>query len=308
MGTIRMREIIPPDWGAGPGARGVAIVPRTAGWREGEAGPSDYARRAWVAGKQSREREIWEGDLEEEEEQGVWSGGKGELRRTTPRARRPSRRSSISSTSTSSSSLNEEEDADIPPRPISDQSGYGDRPITIPKSRTRNCPSPTSLLPLFFLPLLPVALAAPPVYTRPPSSALSRPTLLPRPTPKRNHLVPPPDRREVQYITSAAPPTSLPTELVSVDETLLPYIVSRGPDGLYTKVNDGWKLYGRQSGVSLPLRNSERMLRGDYMLMIQDMPIFAPDEPSTTQTWAIEEALPPGYVCDLRSNHSERPG
>jgi hypothetical protein len=112
--------------------------------------------------------------------------------------------------------------------------------------------TPLSLLPLLSLSLIPLASAAPPLHTRPSSTPtsnnpFSRPS---RPTRRALHT---PLKRDnhVAYITSAAPPSALPSNVVLMDETALPYIVTQGSDGLYTKVDDGWRLYGRQSGVRL---------------------------------------------------------
>lgn len=123
-------------------------------------------------------------------------------------------------------------------------------------SQRRRIHRPLSTIPLvsaLLAPFIPTASAAPPHFTRPtPTRYTSQTTTDPTIYASRNH---PPrrlakeERREVQYVTSAAPPSALPTQLQIVDETVLPYVMSQGPDGYWSKVDEGWRLYGRQSGV-----------------------------------------------------------
>jgi hypothetical protein len=80
----------------------------------------------------------------------------------------------------------------------------------------------------------------------------------PPPTrPRRQYQIPPPEitkppnvRRNVQYLTSVLQPTILPQTTASVDETVLPYILTQSSDGSWQKAEEGWVLYGRQAGVS----------------------------------------------------------
>lgn len=90
----------------------------------------------------------------------------------------------------------------------------------------------------FILPFVTPAYAAPPP---------SRPNPTPPPTPTLKV----PKRRDIQYLTSAIYPTDLPTTIARVDETELPYILTRSSDGSWQKAEEGWQLYGREAGVSV---------------------------------------------------------
>lgn len=225
----------PPDWGA-VWDRTVAIGIED--WEEGQAGPSDYARRAWMKGMRGREgMEFGSDRASDDEVEGGVSGlsSDASLRR-------------FGAQSWISGSDGEDEwgaDEDVRER----VDNHRPSPRTHRKGRNNLI---RSLLPLA-LPLLPTAFAAPPLHTRPshshsPSAYPTAKTPPSRPIP---HATPLPRNRRniVQYQTSAAPPAVLPTQLATVDETLLPYIMSRGPDGYWTRVDEGWRLYGRQSGV-----------------------------------------------------------
>ena len=50
---------------------------------------------------------------------------------------------------------------------------------------------------------------------------------------------------------SDSPMSGLPSSVMTVDETILPYIFTRGPEGQWQKSHESWKLYGRQGQVSV---------------------------------------------------------
>lgn len=52
------------------------------------------------------------------------------------------------------------------------------------------------------------------------------------------------------YPTSVTVPTDLPTETRTVDETSLPFYLTQREDGKWEKVDNAWRLYGREAGVS----------------------------------------------------------
>jgi hypothetical protein len=52
------------------------------------------------------------------------------------------------------------------------------------------------------------------------------------------------------YLTSFTTPTHLPTTTVTLDQTVLPYYLTKGDDGNWQRVNNAWSLYGREAGVS----------------------------------------------------------
>jgi hypothetical protein len=52
------------------------------------------------------------------------------------------------------------------------------------------------------------------------------------------------------YLTSIVEPTHLPTTTVTVDQTVLPYVLTQDPEGNWRRVNNAWSLYGREAGVS----------------------------------------------------------
>jgi hypothetical protein len=52
------------------------------------------------------------------------------------------------------------------------------------------------------------------------------------------------------YLTSFSTPTHLPTTTITLDQTVLPYILTKGSDGNWERVNNAWRLYGREAGVS----------------------------------------------------------
>jgi hypothetical protein len=231
-----LRNYARPDWGAGTGL----FV-----GEEAEAGPSDYALRACMAERADRSvnRTICE-DCGEEVELEMDDGS---LSSTTSLQRRLSRsrfrRNSIASTNHPSPSGTStwSHDGRSGMEEIS-PGGFGaGMPQIRPQRRRR-------LLPLAVLPLLPLASAAPPAHTRPTSYSASR---SPSSRPTRPAVPTRQPKRDVQFVTSAAPPTTLPTDVTFVDETVLPFIVTRGSDGYWTRANEGWRLYGRQSGVSL---------------------------------------------------------
>ncbi|WWC60086.1 uncharacterized protein I303_102650 [Kwoniella dejecticola CBS 10117] len=186
------------------------------------------------------------------------------------------------------------------------------RPSLSSSSSTARSPSSTlSLLPAFLLPFLslPVVSAAPPPTRRRrfPRSPLPAPTLdesRPRPDPRSLQAIEPredgvevnadptatttttiEEHRKIKYLTSVSTPSVLPTANSYVDETVLPYLLSRHEDGSWTRAEGGWSLYGRQ--VATPTTG----------------PIFADDggsadaeEPSVTApSYAVESVLPNGW-------------
>lgn len=87
------------------------------------------------------------------------------------------------------------------------------------------------------LALLPSASSAPPA---------SRPTYLSSsPT-----MSPPAKRGAVYSTTSNTAPTGLPTGIVPLNETALPYVLTQVGDGSWSKIDNAWVMYGRSAGVS----------------------------------------------------------
>lgn len=248
----RIRDRFPPDW-----SDRYKVVASAS--EEDEAGPSDYAKREWLAGMKDRKWRCEECDLELEGN-GLVDGISTPLQYSSSRIVR--RRSPIPLTPTLASLAGSE---GHPTDDLYRDNRENGRTLRKGKYRSSTISStqrrtPIPLLPLLSLSLIPLVSAAPPMHTRPTSSPTSNSRSRPsRPTRRALHT---PLAREnhVAYITSAAPPSALPSDVVLMDETALPYIVTQGSDGLYTKVDDGWRLYGRQSGVSFqyPLGSSKK--------------------------------------------------
>ena len=103
-----------------------------------------------------------------------------------------------------------------------------------------------SALSVLFLALLSTTSAAPPP-TRPlnhlPSPFRSSPTT--PPVPRRYEV-----DDKVHIVTTA--PSDIPTAVLIVDETALPYVLTQVQDGSWSKIDDAWFLYGRQAGVNSP--------------------------------------------------------
>ncbi|WWD08822.1 hypothetical protein V865_006936 [Kwoniella europaea PYCC6329] len=149
----------------------------------------------------------------------------------------------------------------------------------------------SSFLPLFLLPFLPTSLAAPPPsrrLRRSPSSTSSTPTSTPTATSSEVEISSSfNEHRNIQYLTSVSTPSVLPTYNEYVDETVLPYLLTRHEEGHWTRAEGGWSLYGRQ--VATPTA----------------APIFADDDgegtvdnPQPTVTapsYAVESVLPNGW-------------
>jgi len=55
------------------------------------------------------------------------------------------------------------------------------------------------------------------------------------------------------YLTSVVAPTHLPTTTVTVDQTVLPYVLTQDSQGDWRRVNNAWSLYGREAGVGTTL-------------------------------------------------------
>ncbi|WRT65503.1 uncharacterized protein IL334_002446 [Kwoniella shivajii] len=96
--------------------------------------------------------------------------------------------------------------------------------------------------------------------------------------------------RKIQYLTSVSTPSTLPTNVAYVDETVLPYLLTIHEDGYWRRAEGGWSLYGRQ--VANPTVG----------------PILADDDGEATATgtenaestithpsYAVESVLPNGW-------------
>lgn len=221
-----------------------------------ESGPSNYARREWVSGMALRDSIQGRGRVAEEVVKCEYGGNTAKGRREGSRSR---------SQVHAGQSGNTGVERRLVPMGLSAECAVTMSSALHPRKRTRSTRPDiplVSLLPAFLLPFLPVTSAAPPLARRTASSSSPPPS--PRTTSPPT-VTQPPARREVQYVTSAAPPSSLPAEVRAVDERLLPFILSEGPDGYWTRVNEGWRLYGRQSGVSQVVRfRFPRERRGSY--------------------------------------------
>ena len=89
-----------------------------------------------------------------------------------------------------------------------------------------------------------------------PAFAAPYPTPTHRPFPRGETTIAVPTVREggntgVAYITSLTTPTSLPTQVQTVDEDVLPFVLTRADDGKWKKAENAWKLYGVVGAVCL---------------------------------------------------------
>lgn len=120
------------------------------------------------------------------------------------------------------------------------------------RRRARRSPgSPMALVSAGLAALLPTAAAAPPRKRRdsrrsPPSQPLPPPKLLPTPT------TPTVKRDDApHYLDPYLEPSTLPSVRHLVEENRLPYVLTQGDDGQWSKVDYGWSIFGRQAGVSV---------------------------------------------------------
>ncbi|WWC99097.1 hypothetical protein V866_005992 [Kwoniella sp. B9012] len=171
------------------------------------------------------------------------------------------------------------------------------RPRTASRSRqasartTSTKTTISSFLPLFLLPFLPNSLAAPPPsrrLRRSPSPTSSTSTFMPTPTSSEADISSSfNEHRNIQYLTSVSTPSVLPTYNEYVDETVLPYLLTRHEEGHWTRAEGGWSLYGRQVATATAA------------------PIFADDDGEgtvdnsqptvTAPSYAVESVLPNGW-------------
>ena len=114
-------------------------------------------------------------------------------------------------------------------------------PSPAPITPRRRRPPRKPGLALVFLPLLPLASAAPPPVLPP---QITTPPIIPR---EAESTIYGNFRRETR---DSELPEGLPTDFQVVEETSLPYILKRDANGVWSKSEQGWKLYGRASGVS----------------------------------------------------------
>lgn len=104
---------------------------------------------------------------------------------------------------------------------------------------------------------------------------------------RKQDLVPtpttPPARREdaLHYVDPYVEPSTLPAMRHLVEETYLPYVLTQGDDGQWSKVDNGWSIFGRQAGPT------------NAVLVDNEGQTVASSVPSTT--WAVEENLPTGW-------------
>ncbi|KAL7419647.1 hypothetical protein Q5752_005560 [Cryptotrichosporon argae] len=83
----------------------------------------------------------------------------------------------------------------------------------------------------------------------------------------------------------AAPSLVLPTDIAVVPETALPYYLSQGPDGAWTKIDDAWLMYGRRAG------SDEEVAAAAAGFDVAGSTSAA----ATSTTWAVAQALPSGW-------------
>ncbi|WVF66866.1 hypothetical protein IAT40_001609 [Kwoniella sp. CBS 6097] len=144
-----------------------------------------------------------------------------------------------------------------------------------------------SYIPPFLLPFIRTSYAAPaptptpaPPPTRPDRS-IPLPTISHPPYDPRHE-----EYKRVQYLTSVSTPSILPTEIKYVDETVLPYLLTRHDDGTWRRADGGWSLYGKQ--ISAP---STKPILADA-----DGDGSVPDPSATTPpSYAVESVLPNGW-------------
>lgn len=264
------------------------VYAQTGGWGryggEGESGPSDYARKAWVRGMERRWAEEDEGG---DGDAGCWDGRSDRAGASergigtdvgTPLQCRGCR---------CGSGLLDQHGALT--ESLDRSATRSTRPKTAPR-RARRRRTPATGIVVLASGLLPFVSAAPapaPPYLARDAAHSSRSAVAPSPTlpsiasrydvdptpssASSRHALPTPslpidhgayeisiaragaraDKRDgVKYLTSAEPPTAMPTATMNVPETALPYLLREDSDGVWTRVGEGWKLYGRQVGVS----------------------------------------------------------
>lgn len=89
------------------------------------------------------------------------------------------------------------------------------------------------------------------------------------------------------YPTSVTRPTDLPTQVVTVDENVLPYYLSQDADGKWYKVDNAWRLYGREAGVS---GSTMERNETDQMQVRKDGVLIG----SSDNNFAVDSSLPKG--------------
>lgn len=138
----------------------------------------------------------------------------------------------------------EEADAGAMPVEEEDDDNDGiDDPTVIPRSygRTGRAHLLSTFVSPLLLPFLPSAFAAPP-RTRQPryNPAFTPPMQLPREERQR---------KRIKYPDAVNTPSLVPTSILIVEETSLPYVLTQGDDGRWRKDERGWLMYGRQGKV-----------------------------------------------------------
>ncbi|WVQ94475.1 hypothetical protein IAU59_001554 [Kwoniella sp. CBS 9459] len=146
-----------------------------------------------------------------------------------------------------------------------------------------------SYIPPFLLPFIRTTHAAPAPTPTPTAAPLSTRPDRSIPLPTISHSSFDPSHREykrVQYLTSVSTPSVLPTEVKYVDETKLPYLLTRHDDGTWRRVEGGWSLYGK-----VPSSPSTKPILAD-----SDGDGSVPDASATTPpSYAVESVLPNGW-------------
>ncbi|WWC87667.1 uncharacterized protein L201_002558 [Kwoniella dendrophila CBS 6074] len=176
-----------------------------------------------------------------------------------------------------------------------------------PSSTTNLQPYSSLLLPTFLLPFLPSTFAAPAPVPPPsrthrltPRSNSATATASPASTftsidatsSVSSESIDPSttfdEHRKIQYLTSVSIPSILPTDNVYVDETVLPYLLSRHDDGYWRRVEGGWSIYGRQ--IAAPTHSPGTVLADDGQGSVDD------SQPThTAASYAVESVLPNGW-------------
>ncbi|OWZ63046.1 hypothetical protein AYX14_04329 [Cryptococcus neoformans] len=142
----------------------------------------------------------------------------------------------------------------------------------------------TILPPLFLLPFLGATSAAPAVIPAQPTRPQlpSIPTVVSTVTttlqPTRTF-----DKR-IKYLTSVITPSVLPTEIHFVDETILPYLLTKHADGSWGKAEAGWFLYGRR--IALP--TDKATLSGDDEDYTEDAAESATNRTVSTDSYSAK--------------------
>ncbi|TYJ54642.1 hypothetical protein B9479_004676 [Cryptococcus floricola] len=151
--------------------------------------------------------------------------------------------------------------------------------------------SPLTLLPAFLLPFLHPVGAAPAPAPPPPVPTSRTGMHATRTVSGGSKATTPPlgalDRRVI-YPANMETPTKLPTDVVVVDETALPYLLTQLEDGTWKKADGGWYLYGRK--VAQP-SGGAILANGDGDGTVTDSQTTQTAKPS----YAVEQALPNGW-------------